>query len=213
MSNLFYQPCFSESDAGVCKTIKLVDEIRTCSIFLDYDTALNFDNWWTWKRQEDGKISVKGISATKAELFGKSGLTGEYPSSPYKSIQVQLRESTFVEVEPHFLEYYSPFSWYPADWDGNLRIASESRKSTKPDLAIALLGLMQEISKEEYFASWMTGLEYQVWNLIKTKDNPLNIRKEFVIQLWLLSGRCEGLWEWDQQLKFIGLEECQKLLY
>lgn len=178
----------------------------TVGIFFDAKNALNFQNWWGLKRLEDGEISQKIYAPAREELLHRFRLTNELT---YKAIPVAIVDGKLVEDKTEREPYYSGFSYFEEDIGYNLELAKQAKQSPNPDAAIALVGLMGELSRQLYAASWVIGNGYSLWQCMNEgKLPPQELEK-----LKQLHRECQGWWEWcdeSGQLKFWSVELWQQ---
>jgi hypothetical protein len=79
--------------------------------------------------------------------------------------------------------------------------ANEEAIAACPDAvaARALCQLMSGVSEECYCASWLSGLEYSLWEMVAGGDREFGLGEVSLAQvddLRALSGRCDGWWMW-----------------
>jgi len=76
----------------------------------------------------------------------------------------------------------------------------ERCETTDEGAALGLLGLMSGISEECWCASWLKGLEFDLWNVaVHTSYGQGTITERHAILLRLLSEECEGWWCWKNE--------------
>lgn len=98
--------------------------------------------------------------------------------------------------------------------DAELAALNEKSLTSCPDpnAARELLQLMSDLSEEAYCASWMTGIEFQLWEMLHGGERAYGnsvITLAELGQVRDLSGRCDGWWMWHEGLDgeiFIRLE-------
>jgi hypothetical protein len=75
-------------------------------------------------------------------------------------------------------------------------IKFEAAKSTNPQAALELVDYMSRWSEETFFAGWIMGLEYSLWDNLKkyTKIKQLHLA-------------CDSWWIWRQGEKFVTTED------
>jgi hypothetical protein len=83
--------------------------------------------------------------------------------------------------------------------------------------ALGLLGLMSGISEEYWYASWLRGLEFDLWNVAaNTKYGHGTITERQAALLRLLSDECDGWWHWTNSEadspEFVSLDEWRAIL-
>ncbi|HSE20785.1 MAG TPA: hypothetical protein VLB68_03980 [Pyrinomonadaceae bacterium] len=74
---------------------------------------------------------------------------------------------------------------------------------------------MSELSEQAYYAGWMQGLEYALWNAVlkgRVKYGRLQITRAHTSKLRELSDQCGGWIVWDDYLgeTFMPLDQWQK---
>lgn len=85
-------------------------------------------------------------------------------------------------------------------------VMKEAQKSSDPESAIALYKLMSDLSEEGWSAGWLTGNEFNLWEIV-LENKPCNygqneINQETIDRLRDLSSKCGGWWYWNDDNKF-----------
>jgi len=93
----------------------------------------------------------------------------------------------------------------------------ERCESSAEGAALGLLGLMSGISEEYWCASWLHGLEFDLWKAATDANygrGRISERQAKLLQL--LSEECDGWWHWKESEadnpKFVSLVEWQEIL-
>ncbi|BAZ18534.1 hypothetical protein NIES4071_104190 (plasmid) [Calothrix sp. NIES-4071] len=136
-------------------------------------------------------------------------------SGNYKHMPVTIVDGKLVELDSSAPLLHTTFSNYEADWDENMAYALEAIKSPDPDAAIKLLGLMSDISEKCHYASWLTGNEHALLQIINEHDDNSIIKSvqygmgkvsaTQILELQKLKAISGGWWYWDidDELRFI----------
>lgn len=100
--------------------------------------------------------------------------------------------------------------WYAHSWPGNEPLKTLDRLHGCLDIEAAkeLAALMSEISENQYCAGWEAGLEFSLFAFAyegaEYGDGPSLKQRQGLIEL---ARRCGGWWVWDNNLRFIRMEE------
>ena len=82
---------------------------------------------------------------------------------------------------------------------------------------LALSEYMSDLSESYWFAGWMTGLEFMLWDLVSGKTRELagvKVPEEEIAELKRLSSECSGWIVWDDASgeSFVPLEEWKETI-
>lgn len=78
---------------------------------------------------------------------------------------------------------------------------------TSEGAAIGLLGMMTGISEENWCAGWMSGIEFDLWEVVAGKSYGQGVITDRQARLLRdLSDECDGWWYWQDGPKFIRRE-------
>ncbi len=98
---------------------------------------------------------------------------------------------------------------FEVNWDylEEVRPKNESQKSVNPEAAYSLVNLISKLSEDYFFAGWLTGIEYALWDTVEGSSPIKPFSQEEIKQLRGLSIVCQGWWYWndDSGEKFISL--------
>ncbi|MDM9583118.1 hypothetical protein [Nostoc sp. GT001] len=105
----------------------------------------------------------------------------------------------------------NPYKW---GYQEDEYINFEYQKSRSHESAQELLDLMTSISTEAWFAGWMNGTEFVLWDAALGKQlewGGVFIDQKTGEKLKSLSDSCGGWWIYHRGERFLSLEEWQNL--
>ncbi len=176
--------------------------IRYKRTYLTAKGAASHKLFWAWTNLHTNKIEhihwhplaikVKASGDDKTDL---SNLT-----------PVKIAQGKIITLEKDNLpSNRAAFSEFPADREENLRLALEALKSPNPDAALELLAVMEEISNNCFYASWIMGNGYNLESILKSWNGTSNVTYgsgEITYQqltlMRILSKLSEGWWFWNE---------------
>jgi hypothetical protein len=88
----------------------------------------------------------------------------------------------------------------------NQHIEKESKESSDPVAAFLLLLLMKNISEKAYYAQWMNGMEYALWDCMTTGEGYYGQHTLTALEidsLKYLSEKCKGWWYWNDNADYL----------
>ncbi|WP_243713970.1 hypothetical protein [Nostoc sp. 106C] len=176
--------------------------IRHKRTYLTVKGAASHKLFWAWTNPQTNKI--ERIHWHPLAIKAK---TSEDDQTDYSNLTpVKIVNGKLITLEKDNLpSNRAAFSEFIADREENLRLALEAMKSPNPDAALELLAIMEEISKDCFYASWIMGNGYNLESILKSWDGTSNVSygsgEITHQQLALMRVLCElsqGWWFWDE---------------
>lgn len=176
--------------------------IRHKRTYLTVKGAASHKLFWTWTNPQTNKI--ERIHWHPLAIKAKAS---EDDRTDYSNITpVKIVNGKLITLEKENLpSNRAAFSEFLADREENLRLALEALKSPNPDAALELLAIMEEISKDCFYASWIMGNGYNLESILKSWDGTSDvsygggeITQQQLALMRVLSELSQGWWFWDE---------------
>ncbi|BAZ18313.1 hypothetical protein NIES4071_101980 (plasmid) [Calothrix sp. NIES-4071] len=179
--------------------------IQTSSTYLTLQGAINHSIRWMWRRDRVWNSPMKTTAPSKIELYLASGLPGSMSANSCFAMPFTFDSKSpngIIELdEPELEPYYTCFFDGKENHAENTRLAIEALKSSQPDAAIQLLGVMQVIAstcfEDDWGDNYVFGLYEIIHTIIQVEDIEYGKGIIFAHQIILLCellNRCQGWW-------------------
>lgn len=190
-------------------TESIVAPIQKDTTYLTRDGAMRHNLWICyWESESKDKIDkLIPVGNITRMSSNKDSPNSEFDT--YCFVTVNEDSTRLVQLDYSEPPLITAFSNYASDAQNNTRIALQAIKSCDPDAAVQLLGVMELISESCYCAGWITGSEYNLFDIMQSAIQKrivldtrygINFVTSTHIELMIkLYHQCKGWWYWNDK--------------